>query len=399
MEQAKDLVHAAVGPAAPANGQADGGDSVSRRRFLKGSGLAAGAAAATVASVGFPSVSRAETIVLKMQGAWGAADIFNEMAMEYVDRVNALAGNRLKIDYLNEGAVVKAFQVQDAVDRGVLDAGHWVAAYWYGKHKAASLFGTGPVFGQNAADGLAWIYRGGGKELYRELMQDVLRLDIVGFFAMPMPTQPLGWFQKQIKSADDLRGLKYRTVGLAADIMQRMGAKVTQLPGGEIIPAMERGVIDAFEYNNPTSDMRFGAPDVAKVYMLGSYHQAAEYFEIIFNKRKFDSLPKELQLVLQYGAEAASTANFNLAMDSYSRDLQTMINDAGVKVYRTPTSVMKAQLDAWDEALAELEKDPVFKKIVDSQKTFAHRVAYYNLMNAADYQLAFNHYFPNELSF
>jgi TRAP-type mannitol/chloroaromatic compound transport system substrate-binding protein len=364
-----------------------------RRKFLK----VAGAGAAGAATLGFPMVSRAQTITLKMQGAWGAKDIFNEMAQEYVDRVNNMSGSRLKIDYLVSGSVVKSFQVQDAVHKGVLDGGHQVTAYWYGKHKAASLFGTGPVFGANAAQILAWIHKGGGKELYRELVQDILKLNLVGFFAMPMPTQPLGWFKEQIKSADQMKGLKYRTVGLATDIMQNMGVKVTQLPGGEIVPALERGVIDAFEYNNPTSDSRFGAQDVSKVYMMGSYHQAAEFFEIIYNKTKFDALSTEQQAILEYAAEAANTSNYALAMDSYSKDLQMLINEAGVKVYRTPQAVMEAQLKSWDEVLTTLNKDPFFKKVVDSQRDWSARVALYDLTNTADYRLAFNHYFPGKL--
>ena len=343
-------------------------------------------------------VSRAKTTVLKMQGAWGAKDIFNDYATDYVKRVNEMAGGRLKIQYLISGAVVKAFRVQDAVHKGVLDAGHQVSVYWYGKSKVASLFGTGPVFGQNANQGLAWIYYGGGLELYNELLEN-LGLNLVGFFSMPMPTQPLGWFKKPIKSADDLVGLKYRTVGLAADLMQSMGVKVTQLPGGEIVPALERGVIEAFEFNNPTSDKSFGAQDVSKVYMLGSYHQAAEFFEIIFNKDKFNALEKEHQAILRYAAEAASSDNYWRGQDQYSKDLQWLKEKAGVKVYRTPTSVMKAQLEAWDKLLPDLEKDPFFKKVVASQKEFAHRVAYYELLNSCDYKLAFDHYFPGELGF
>ena len=163
---------------------------VGRRRFLK-KATAAGVAGA--ATLGFPMVSRAQTTVLKMQGAWGAKDIFNDYASDYVKRVNEMAGGRLKIQYLISGAVVKAFRVQDAVHKGVLDAGHQVSVYWYGKSKVASLFGTGPVFGQNAHQGLAWIYYGGGLELYNELLE-TLGLNLVGFFSMPMPTQPLGWF-------------------------------------------------------------------------------------------------------------------------------------------------------------------------------------------------------------
>ena len=249
-----------------------------RRKFLTG----AAAATAGAATLGFPMIAKAQSpIVIKMQGSWGAKDIFNEMAEEYVKRVNEMAGGRLRIDYLIAGAVVKPFEVMDAVSKGVLDAGHTVPVYWYGKSKVASLFGSGPINGCDAHQTLAWIYRGGGLELYNELLAK-LHLDVVGFFAMPMPTQPLGWFKQPIKDAKQLKGLKYRTVGLAADLFQQMGAKVTQLPGGEIIPALEKGVIDAFEFNNPTSDMRFGAQDVIKNYMMGSYHQAMEFFEISF---------------------------------------------------------------------------------------------------------------------
>lgn len=365
-----------------------------RRRFLTG---AAGVGAGAVAAVAMPNVSRAETVTLRMQGAWGAADIFNEMAQEYVTRVEAMAGGRLKVEYLVSGAVVKAFQVQDAVHNGVLDGGHQVTAYWYGKNKAASLFGTGPVFGANAAQILAWIHKGGGKELYNELVQDILGLNLVGFFCMPMPTQPLGWFKEEVASVDDLKGLKYRTVGLATDIMQGMGLQVTQLPGGEIVPALERGVIEAFEYNNPTSDSRFGAQDVSKTYMMGSYHQAAEFFEILFNKARFDSLPDEHKAILEYSAEAANTANYATAMDNYSRDLQKLINESGVNVYRTPESIMQAQLASWDTTLEALNQDPFFKRVVDSQREWAERVAFYDLMNSADYRLAYNHYFPGKL--
>ncbi|UCD46902.1 MAG: TRAP transporter substrate-binding protein [Deltaproteobacteria bacterium] len=363
-----------------------------RRTFLK----TAAAGAAGAAALGFPMVSRAQTVTLKMQGAWGAKDIFNEYAEDYVKRVNEMAGGRLKIDYLVSGAVVKAFQLQDAVNKGVLDAGHQVSVYWYGKSKVASLFGTGPVFGQNAHQGLAWIYFGGGQQLYDELMK-ALNLNIVGFFSFPMPTQPLGWFKNPIKDAKQLVGLKYRTVGLAADLFQAMGVKVTQLPGGEIVPALERGVIEAFEFNNPTSDRSFGAQDVSKVYMLGSYHQAAEYFEIIFNKTKFDSLPEEHKAILKYAAEASSSFSFWRGQDRYSADLLWLRDKAGVKIYRTPNSVMAAQLKAWDKILPDLEKDPFFKKVVASQKEFAHRVAYYELLNACDYKMAFDHYFPGEM--
>ena len=371
-----------------------GKPAASRRKFLTG----AAAATAGAATLGFPMIGRTQSpIVIKMQGSWGSADIFNDMAQQYVKRVNEMSGGRLRIDYLLGGAVVHPFNVMDAVSKGVLDGGHTVPVYWYGKSKVASLFGSGPINGCDAQQTLAWIYSGGGLQLYNELLEK-LGLNAVGFFAMPMPTQPLGWFKKPVKTAADMKGLKYRTVGLSADLNQQMGLRVTQLPGGEIIPAMEKGVIEAFEYNNPTSDMRFGAQDVAKNYMMGSFHQAMEFFEIIFNTKKWESIPKDLQAILQYGVEAASASNFWMAMDNYSRDLQELIGKHKVNVIRTPKSVFQAQLEAWDAVSKRLEgEDPYFKKVVESQRAWAKRVAYYMFMNEADYRLGFEHVFKNKL--
>jgi TRAP-type mannitol/chloroaromatic compound transport system substrate-binding protein len=321
-----------------------------------------------------------------------------DFAREYITRVEAMSGGRVTIDLQPAGAIVGAFQVMDGVHDGVIDAAHTVPVYWYGKHKGASLFGTGPVWGGDAANLLSWFYAGGGRDFYRELVQDILGLNVVGFFAFPMPAQPLGWFKNPVASAEEMKGLKYRTVGLAADLMQQMGAKVTQLPGGEIVPAMERGVIDAFEYNNPTSDLRFGAQDVAKNYMLGSYHQAMEFFEILINKKKWDALPKDLQAIWQYGVEAANSANFWTAMHNYSNDLQELINKHKVNVVRTPRSVFEDQLKAWDAVSKKLQdEDPVFKKVVDSQLAWAKRVAYYMFLNEADYRLGYEHVFKTKL--
>jgi TRAP-type mannitol/chloroaromatic compound transport system substrate-binding protein len=366
-----------------------------RRKFLMAAtaGVAAGA-------MGAPAIVSAanKPITIKMQSSWPASNIWQDFAKDYVKRVETMSGGRLKIDLLPSGAVVKAFQVMDAVADGVLDAAHSVPVYWYGKNKAASLFGTGPVFGGSATTMLSWFYAGGGAELYRELTQDIMGLKVIGFMGFPMFAQPFGWFKKPVTKASELKGFKYRTVGLAADLMQRMGMSVAQLPGGEIVPAMERGVIDAFEFNNPSSDKDFGAHDVAKNYFLSSYHQASESFEFIFNKEVFEDLPEDLRGILQYGVEAASTSNTATAMDRYSADLQELKNKHGVKVQRTSKDILDAQLKAWDEIIPELEKDPFMKKVLDSQRAWVDRVAYYELMNAPDYALAYDHYFPGKLA-
>lgn len=371
--------------------------AISRRRFLRNSTLGGAAAAATTLAA--PAVLAQAPVRLRMQTSWPTSDIFQEMAQQYVDRVHAMSGGRLQIDLLPAGAVVGAFQVQDACHDGVIDIAHTVTVYWYGKNKAASLFGTGPIFGGDASAMLAWIHAGGGAELYRELIEEILGLNVVGFFAMPMPTQPFGWFKEPIENVGQLAGLRYRTVGLAADLFQSMGVSVAQLPGGEIVPAMERGVIDAFEFNNPTSDMRFGAQDVAKNYMMGSFHQANEFFEFIFNKDTFESLDDDLRAILEYATESANTANYALALREYSQDLQRLAEDHGVNVMRTPQDILQAQLDAWDQIMPDLMSDPFFAKVVESQKAWCEKVGYYTFLNQTDYKLAYEHTFPGRLGF
>jgi len=369
--------------------------TVSRRSFLRTGALAGGAAAA--GALAAPAVIGQAPLVVKMQTSWPASDIWMDFAREYTHRVETMSGGRLRFDLLPAGAVVGAFQVMDAVHDGVLDAAHTVPVYWYGKSKAASLFGTGPVWGGSATTMLGWFYQGGGDEFYRELTQDILGLNVYGFMGFPMPAQPFGWFKGEVNTAAELVGFKYRTVGLAADLLQAMGMSVAQLPGGEIVPAMERGVIDAFEFNNPSSDLRFGSPDVAKNYYLSSYHQASESFEFLFNKDFFDDLSEDLRAMLRYGVEAASTSNTALALHHYSNDLLRIQNEFGVTVHRTSGDILAAQLVAWDKIIAELDQDPYMKKVMESQKAWTERVTYFELMNAPDYALAYNHYFPGKL--
>mgnify|MGYP003111292520 FL=1 len=266
-------------------------NTINRRSFLTKSAVAGGAAAGSMLAA--PAVLAQAPLVIKMQTSWNDANIWQDFARDYATRVEEMSGGRVKVDVLPAGAVVAAFQVLDAVNDGLIDAAHSVPVYWYGKNKAASLFGTGPVFGGSATTMLSWFYEGGGQELYNELTQDIMGLDVVGYMGFPMFAQPFGWFKEEVNSVEDLQGFKYRTVGLAADLMAKLGMSVAQLPGGEIVPAMERGVIDAFEFNNPSSDKDFGAQDVAKNYYLSSYHQASESFEFLFSRTFLEDLDDE----------------------------------------------------------------------------------------------------------
>ena len=362
--------------------------STTRRKFI----LAAGAAGA--ATVAMPQVSRAQTVVWKYQSTWPTKDIFHEFAVDYAKKVNEMSGGRLRLDVLAAGAVVPAFQLQDAVHSGVLDAGHGVTVYWYGKNKAASLFGTPPSMGWDAHSMLAWFYYGGGEALYNELINDILKLNVVGLLYYPMPTQPLGWFKKPITAGTDFRNMKYRTVGLSADVFKEMGASVTILPGGEIVPAMDRGLLDAAEFNNPSSDILLGFPDVSKTFMVRSHHQQQETFELSFNKGKYNALPAELKAILRYAAFAATADQFAMAHDRYSKDLEE-IKKRGVQVIPTPDVVLDAQLAAWNKVI-EANKDPYFVKVLESQKAWVKRVAPYFLINnltTAQLEKAYKHFF------
>jgi TRAP-type mannitol/chloroaromatic compound transport system substrate-binding protein len=368
-----------------------------RRAFLKTAAVGAAAGATTLA---MPQVSRAQTVTLRFQSTWPQRDIFHEFAGDYVKRVNDMAGGRLRLELLAAGAVVGAFQLLDAVSAGTLDGGHGVSAYWFGKNKAFSLFGTAPPWFGDANQFLGWFYHGGGEALYYELINDILKVNVVGFQTGPMPTQPLGWFKNPIERPEQLRGLKFRTVGLATDLFNELGAAVVALPGGEIVPALERGVIDGAEFNNPSSDRVLGFPDVAKVYMIQSFHQRTETFEVLFNKGKFDALPGELKAVLRTAAEAASADMSWKQQDRYSKDLAEMAANQGVRVMPTPRPVLEAQLRAWDAVVTKMEGDnsspangPFFKKVCDSQRAWCRRVQNFYLRYEASSVLSFNHFF------
>jgi TRAP-type mannitol/chloroaromatic compound transport system substrate-binding protein len=361
-------------------------DNLNRRKFLRGSAVAGAAALAT------PAIAQDSGVTLKMQAAWGGG-IFLENAQSFASRVNEMSGGSLTIEVLSVDAVVKTSQMQDAVHRGVLDAAHYVPAYWYGKSKAASLFGTGPCFGWSSQEVLGWVYAGGGQELFDELMES-LRLNVVSFFNSPMPAQPLGWFKEPITDAAQMQGLKYRTVGLAADVLLEMGMSVVQLPGGEIQPAMKSGLIDAAEFNNPTSDRDFGMQDVSKTYMLASYHQSQEFFEVTINKDKFNALSDDHKAIIKNASMAENSGFYWGNTKRYSDDLIKLQEQDGVSVYRTPDSVMAAQLEAWDVVTARIaEEDPFFAKVMESQKKYAREVMGYLNLNQPDYKLAYNHYF------
>jgi len=362
-----------------------------RRKFLKGAAVGSAGAAA----LSFPMISQGQgaTQTFRFQSTWPAKDIFHEYALDFAKKVNDMTGGELKIEVLPAGAVVPAFGLLDAVSKGTLDGGHGVVAYHYGKNSALALWGSGPSFGMDANMLLAWHKYGGGQQFLEELYKTV-GANVKSYVYGPMPSQPLGWFKKPITKAEDLKGLKYRTVGIAIDMFTAMGASVNALPGGEIIPAMDRGLLDAAEFNNASSDRQLGFPDVSKICMLQSYHQNAEQFEILFNGTKYNALPAKLRAVLDYAVDAASADMSWKAVDRYSSAYEEMQAKQGVKFYKTPDSVLRTQLKVFDDVVAKKSaENPLFKKIVDSQRAFAKRSVKWDLDTTTGRRMAYDHYF------
>jgi TRAP-type mannitol/chloroaromatic compound transport system substrate-binding protein len=367
-----------------------------RRTFLKT--MAAGSVAVAAGTVAAPNVSRGQTgpISMRWQSTWPSKDIFHEYAQDFAKKVNDMTGGDLKIEVLPAGAVVPAFGLLDAVSKGTLDGGHGVLVYHYGKQTALALWGSGPAFGMDANMLLSWHKYGGGKELLEKLYASI-GANVVSFPYGPMPTQPLGWYKKPVTKVEDFQGLKFRTVGISIDVFTGMGAAVNALPGGEIVAAMDRGLLDAAEFNNATSDRILGFADVSKVLMQQSYHQNAEQFEISFNKTKFEALPAKMRAIIENAVEAASQDMSWKAVDRYSKDYIELQTKDNVKVYKTPDAVLKRQLEIFDEvAKKKAGENPLFKKIVESQLAFAKRAVQWEQDTVVPRKMAFDHYFgPN----
>src|SRR5258708_20531894 len=364
--------------------------AATRRKFLTGAALA-------TAAVSAPSVVKAQgPINMRFQSTWPSKDICHEYALDFGKRVNDMSGGDLKIEVLPAGAVVPAFGLLDAVSKGVLDGGHGVLVYHYGKNTAWALWGSGPGYGMDANMLLAWHKYGGGKALLEKIFGDI-GAEGVSFPYAPLYSQPLGWFKKPMQTVDDFKGLKYRTVGISIDLFTAMGAAVNALPGGEIVAAIDRGLLDAAEFNNASSDRALGFADVSKICMLQSYHQNAEQLEITFNKTKFDALPDKFKAIISNAVEAASQDMQWKAIDRNSQDYITLQTVDKVKFYKTPDSILKKQLEVYDDVVKKYAaSNPLFKEIAESQLAFAKRATQWEQDYVVNRRMAFEHYWgPN----
>lgn len=360
----------------------------SRRRFL----AAAGAGAALG---GFPMIARAQTapIALRFQSTWPQKFIYHELAVDWTKKVAELSGGRLKIDMLPAGAVVPGLQLLDATSKGVLDGGHGIPAFWFGKNTAFGLFGAGPDFGMDGNQLLGWMEYGGGKELYAEI-QAAAQVDVVSFLFAPVPCEPMGWFKKPIKGLADLKGIKFRTSGLAVDMFNELGMSTVQMAPADIVPAIDRGVLDGAEFASATDDRVMGFPDVAKFYLQQSYHMSNNFCEVMVNRKKYDALPEDLKVILRYASHAASADASWKSMHRMSQDYIELQTVRKINAYRTPKAILDAQLKAWDAVVKKrAAENPLFAKVVDSQKAWAKRVMYWHNSVQVDQRAGYAHHF------
>jgi len=342
-----------------------------------------------------PQMVQAKPIKLKFEATWPAGSTLYDNFKMFASQVKEMSGGRLIIETLPAGAVVPPFEILDAVSRGVLDGGHAWASYWFGKNKAAALFTGGPggTFGMDFTDYLGWMYEGGGLKLYNEFYQDILKMNVVVFPILPAGPQSFGWFKKPIKGFEDMKGLKMRVGGLAGIIFKRAGVNTVNMPGGEILPAAERGVIDAAEWVTPGEDMKMGFHEIWKNYYLPGMHENTTVGELLINKGVWDKLPKDLQAIMRY----ASISTFILWQSWFikynAQGLKDLKEKHGVNVQRTPDDVLVTFLKNWDEiAKEEAAQNPFFKKVWDSQRKFAEVVVPARMFMYPPYEFAAEYY-------
>ena len=372
-------------------------------RMLLAVGVLGIATAVVFAGFGFIDfecayAAKAKRFKWKLQSCWTAGDFHQTNPTTLAKTIEEMSSGRLKIDVMAAGAIVPSFEVLDAVHIGILDAGNSWPGYWMGKHPAATLFSSmaGGPFGLNSEDFLGWIYRGGGLELYNELLQKQLKMNVVAFPTSGEAPEPQGWFPKPIKSVKDFKGLKFRAAGMSAEVFREMGLSVVTLPGGEIVPGLERGVIDSAEFSDPSSDMRMGFQDVRKYYHMPGMHQPTGFLELLINKKKWDQLPPDLKAIVKYGVMATGF-QFDLSMlDKNSDDLKVLVNKHRVTVVETPREVLREILKAWDKVASKHAKaDPFFHQVLESQKKWAEKVVPYRSVAHPPYELAAEYYWED----
>jgi TRAP-type mannitol/chloroaromatic compound transport system substrate-binding protein len=357
----------------------------------------AGAMAIGMALAPTLAEAQQQTRVLKMQSTWPASLTLHEQFIYWAERVEKLSAGSLKIEAMPAGQVVPAFEVLDAAHKKVIDGAHSWGGYWTGKNKTSILFTGGPggTFGMDFIDVMGWMYNGGGLELYQEFYQKELKLNLVVFPILPAGPQAFGWFKAPIRTVEDMKGMKCRQTGIAGEVWQALGFTVVNMPGGEIIPSAQRGVIDCAEWVGGVEDMRLGFHNVWKYHYTPGMHENVTIGEIVFNAEVWASLTPQQQEIVK----SAANESFLIWWTKWQRQnadaLKEMQEKHGVQILRTPPEILRLFLQKWDEIAAqEAAANPFFKKVLESQKAYASVVVPYKRFYFPPYSFAANYYFP-----
>jgi TRAP-type mannitol/chloroaromatic compound transport system substrate-binding protein len=361
-------------------------------------GTAVAVAIAAVLVVSDPALAQ-QTRILKFQSAVPPSSTTHEALKFFADRVDKLTGGSLKIEALPGGAIVPPFEILDGAHKKVIDGAWGISYWWFGKHKAATLFANTPagVAGMDQVDFIGWVYDGGGLELWNEFYQKELKLNLVAYPAIPPSPQALGWFKRPIKDLADFRGMKCRQTGIVAELYARMGMAVVNMPGGEIVPAAERGTIDCAEWVGGIEDLKLGLHTVWKYHYAPGMHENASVAELAINKDVWDSLPPQNKEAIK-SATSETFLRWWASYQTQSADaIEEFTTKHGVKLLAPPPEISQAFLKVWDEfAAAESAKSPFFKKVYDSQRAYAAKVVPAKRFMTPPYTLQADHFWPSK---
>lgn len=348
---------------------------------------------------GLNRIAQAASFTWKMQSTWPAGVFLHESAINLAKRIMEMSGGRIKIDVSPAGTIVPAFEVLDAIHRGTLQAAHSWSAYWVGKQPALNLFSSvaGGPFGMDNIDYIGWLFYGGGIELYRQIYTDVLKMKVYVIPTDIIASEPLGWFKKPMKSVADLKGKKFRAAGITAEIYKEFGISVITLPGGEIVSAIDKGIIDGAEWMDPTMDKELGLMDVAKYYHAPGMHRHTGTLEFLVNKDAWDALPADLKAIVEIAARENLLRSWLELTSRNVKDLEILKTKHKVNLVETPKEVILEILKAWDKVAARyVAKDHFFAKVYASQKEWAKKMVEFRRTFYAPYEIPANYYWPQK---
>ncbi|HEX9184029.1 MAG TPA: TRAP transporter substrate-binding protein [Burkholderiales bacterium] len=361
--------------------------------------LGIAAALALSASVAHPVFGQQAPRTLKMQSSWPASSNAQDHFRIFADRLDKITGGQLKAEANVGGQIVPPFEVLDATARKVLDGYHSISYYWVNKNRASVLFAGPPggPFGMDHTDYLGWMWEGGGHDLWIEFYQKELKLGLMPFPGHPSSPQAFGWFKRPIKDLADFKGMKCRQTGINAEVFQRMGMSTVNMPGGEIVPAAQRGVIDCAEWVGGVEDLRLGLHNVWKYHYTPGMHENNTMGEVTFNLDVWNSLSplnKEAVRSAIRDAFVTWTAKYQKENADALKELQ---EKHGVRVLRTPPEILIAYLKAWEGlASEEAGRNAFFKKVWDSQRAYAAVVVPAKRFMYPPYSFAANYYWPDK---